>query len=722
MREIQQHLVLLLKEIDEICIKNNIPYVLCGRTAKDACVSGGFIGSYVYASVIIPGSYFEKFTKLVEKEKKGSRSIESLRNNLEFPGGMAMNYVDETTTFIYGDSAHKYKSKGIYITIQKARNIPKNKYKAKFADAIDKVLAYADAPDLDGLSKHKQLPVKLARFAIKLFGKSRVYNYLMDVQDKLVREGSSFYAYTRKFKDNIVLSTGIFTSVKRVKFEGHYFFVPKDSDKFLQQVYGKKWATDKKANNVSARHLLVASTEVSYKDVDNQDEIYKNRHEIDRIINERKSLTNLIKGLKAKVESYWDYLFLTQARYDLYRKYIPIEDVLKEKYANGEKDWLCRVMADYIYDVKTYVGKKLPVKVSESLDTMVQELLFYTGEVSAAQTYQRLRNSVKLSAIKMVLAEDAREKSLLQLPKECKVEEDGIIKTYVDTGAERLELLVLDPEGNLMPFLREEKAELCYAAMINENQEPNRLVLRSGDSLVDFESIDFSEELVDVIHHNFARDILVARIARNGQIYVTAEYGNDRVVGEKEPEVLCEVNEGGEVPVGFVDEESREFYPLFCVENEAVSPVVRVDNNGVLWVIPDSAAALRYNDKDGNLCAPSFERFVDESETIVNEMVSEQMILEHSFKLVQKDVFGRIIEIAAVLDDMRILPLCSMDQSGKPKKITPKLKDAEPEVYSELCLIFADGKKVPVAKISSTGGVLQLAEGENGMPFGVQLR
>ena len=107
MNDIQKHLVKLLKEIDEICMQNDIPYILGERIAKDACQEHRFIGDYVNVKVLMRGQDFDKFRNLVAK--KEDRVIESILENSAYPDGMSMRYVDETTSFIYGHMIHNCK-------------------------------------------------------------------------------------------------------------------------------------------------------------------------------------------------------------------------------------------------------------------------------------------------------------------------------------------------------------------------------------------------------------------------------------------------------------------------------------------------------------------------------------------------------------------------------------------------------------------------------------
>lgn len=406
MNEIQKHLVSLLEEIDEICEKHSIPYVLCGRTAKDASVNNGFLGDYVYASVIMHAKDFLKFRKIVSGME--SRATESILDNAAFPDGRAMRYVNENTTFMYGHSAHLYSHRGVYITIQQARTVPGNRIAAMATNAVDKLvtaIGMTAAPHNEILSHKKRIALKAIDLGTRLTGKARAVRMLIRLQNFLMPRNGKKLAYIRKNSADIHLTPTMLTSTKATAFEGVMLRTALEEDAFNKLTFGRTWATSLNPEGISSPHLLVFSSDVSYHDLNTQDILNRERKQIQRMINERNALSTKIANLRKQIESNWNILFMTRERYRLYCLYKPVEAELLARLENGELDYLSAVMADYLENVKQYAKKGWPLQVSPGLDSLALQMLKYTGCTAEGAKFGQLLASVTLKPVSVPLTE-----------------------------------------------------------------------------------------------------------------------------------------------------------------------------------------------------------------------------------------------------------------------------------------------------------------------------
>ncbi len=727
MNEIQKHLVFMLQEIDEICSKNGIPYILGGRTAKDACQNKNFLGEYIYASVMMRGQDFDKFCALVEK--KEGRAIESIRNNPYFPGGMAMRYVDETTTFIYGDSAHAYKHKGIYVTINKCRNIPRNKYKAKLANGIEKTIDYAGITDLSSLGEKKQKVVKLLRAIIKLFGKSFVVNTLLNLQNRLVKQNNGYLAYVRSFKDNINLPATMFTKVKKVSFGGASFNVPSDTDKYLELVYSKKWKDDKKQEGVSAKHLLVASTEVSYKEIDTDSALYAKREEVSEIIETRKHLSEQVGMLRKKIESYWDILFLTQERYRLYRLYRPVLEILREHYVNKDFAWLNIAMKDYLDTVKTYLGKEWPVVVCPELDEIVLAMLDHAGDYKSVKRFEDLKKRTSFKPIRLTLGAEAMETAQLNLPATIAVDAENVVPVFLRDGEDLLPVVRLGADGEKHPLLLKSGSNVIEAPvgveLVNENGANDVFVWdiavegKDGTAELLFGSewkqrVFENRSMVSLVQHIYGRDLEIAWLASDETVYVTSKFADCNQYATVSAPVYCKFDSNLTVPVRFEDEPGvmRE---LFCLEEDGRhTPVVTLGAGGVFWVAPDAGKRLYYLTEDGSAEKLDVSRFIDDANEDIKATLFKERGAKVCCKLVQEDMFGRVLEIAELYDDESVQPVARMNADGTLTAL-PK----ENRAYSTLCLKQSDGTTTTLATIDPEGKIVTALPAQQILPVGV---
>ena len=187
MNSIQKRLVVLLKEIDEICVKNNIKYALCGRTAKDAYKDHIFLGEYMYASVLMNVKDFIKFRRIVKHKFKKTRAVESIMDYPDFPEGRAMRYVDEESTFLYGHTAHKFRHNGIFVTIQQCRCMPKNKFLKKVITKLDEVINFGTKTSLEGMGPKKRVAFKCLKVLGKLIGEASVVRMVIRLQNMFLK-------------------------------------------------------------------------------------------------------------------------------------------------------------------------------------------------------------------------------------------------------------------------------------------------------------------------------------------------------------------------------------------------------------------------------------------------------------------------------------------------------------------------------------------------------
>lgn len=714
MNEVQKHLVKLLQEIDEICVKYHLHYLLCGRNAKDACTEHTFVGEYQYASVLMPEQDFEKFADIVAKKKGEDRAVEGLRDNPAFPEYGA-HYVDENTAFIYGDSAHIYLHKGIFITIQKCRNVPKKKKTAKIVKGIDKLLTFRDTEDISNLKRRSQCVVRFFRTAMKIFGKERMIRKMLRLQRRLTSKPSNTLAYVRYKNDDISIPAKMFTNVKRVELGGGSFFVPSDTDAYLKKVYGAKWASDKKEEPIRAPHLLVTSCDVSYKELDKDGSLYRENSHITQLIAQRTELNKQIKALQANIEQNYDLLFFTQDRYTLYRQYVPVIDILRKYQNERDYDWLLLAMNDYMNAITVNMSKGLPIFVHRELDELAMYLFSYKGEFDTAKRYQELLQTTQLKEISMNVGEgrwrQLYEEARDMLPMLLLPEANGEIPAHMDDGDRSVVLARRDAQGELMPLLNAVDGKLIPTLDVDENGKLCPLVYQQEDlSYTEFVGSEIYDRVfsgTDSVElyrpTKDGRHIPLARLCPNGDIYVIIEIDKNNAPVPVQPPMICTVDEDGTVPVALYDETADTLLPLFCVGADGKRlPVVKLGLGGTFAITEiDGKTPLFYEDANGDAVELDMSRYLDEELPEVNEQLyqREDVCLE----LVQRDIFGRLLKIAAVLDNGIVVPAGRVDANREYSPVNITL-----ESFSTLYLQPSSGEKIILAKVAKDGRVIPL--------------
>ena len=702
MTDIQKHLIKLLQEIDEICTQNDIPYILGGRTAKDACQSHHFLGDYAYATVLMLEKDLDKFRKLVAK--KENRTTESFVENPDFPDGFTVRYVDESTTFIYGHLAHNYKYKGFYITIYPCRNIPGNKYKAKLANVFECAVLSGISGTPSGLGRKKMIIANGVRLMQKILGKDRTTRVLLKLRNRLIRTAGKNVALLRPGKKNLKLSRSMFTSLTRVEFEGVGLLVPSAFNRYLRTVFGTDWEKNTEGESLSSAHLLVASTEISYKEIDNDNTLYANRAEINSMILKRKKLMEQIKSLRGKIEKYWDFLFLAKARFSLYRRYVPIIQILQEYQEKRDYAILQIAMADYMEILKVYLSKNLPLSVTAELDQIALELLRYSGELEHAKKFKELQRQVPMKPVSVELDDNMRAEALRKLPPKISCTPDGNVPVFLRWSNRLYPVGSLTENGQFLPlFLKQDTAIVPAVSGVLAVQETDGTCSLLSDD-VWHSRLFGSVHAIPLIQHIYGQDLEIAWLSETGCLYITAEVDSCGCYVRTELPEYLSVGHNGELALSFVDSKTDELYPVFCMDDDnKCTAMAAVGVGGCIWITPGASKKLYYRDRNGNAVRLSINHFTDCATAGVKATIA-QSAPNICAKFVQRDIFGRLIEVAAMRDDGSIVPLVQRAQDGSLIKLDPS-----DHGYTTFYLKQACGIDAPLATVDAEGNVIHTA-------------
>ncbi len=689
MNEIQAHMVRLLGELDEICIENHIPYVLYGRTAKDACVSGTFCGEYMNASILIPGQYFPILEQQIRARFPDCRSVEWVGNNPAFPG-MHMRYIDEGTTFIYGDSAHRYHHRGIYVTIERARVVPKRKINAKLADWIDKGIEYAGVENITALSRNKQWAGRLLRLGVRCLGWQRTIRMLLGLQKRLTSNPGKQIAVIRYLKDNLNLSADYLKSLKRVPFAGRNFFVPKKHGDYLNLVYGKSWKTVS-PKGVTAPHLLVTSMAVSYRDLGVQIS-QEEQAAVGRIIQERSLLTEWMKPLKTEIEQYWNVLLMTQCRYELYRKYDPRKDELLLALEKEEYVVLELVMREALEAEEKYLNLGMVVSLGSEIDRIIGKLLSYQGKYELAQKMESLLK--RFPQVPLRLEAPLQDDDTFW-PERVSADASGDIPVYLRDTAGREYPVVWKVKNGLRELLRGSGKKLVPAVSQGE------LAARDGDRLFSLEEI-FTDLLggfsyTPLMQRDFlGREFPLAALTRAGALYPMAGLDENRLVKPIELPPICCVNPDLSVPTWVCVDGELMGEVFWKNENGYAAPVLAVGAQGKLRLVPHELGAELVYDAAGRLLPVPKDWYAPDP-------VKDQLMQAEgcrSCTLVQQDIFGRPVVMAKVQDSGVPLPCGRIDAGG----VFREEVSAEKEYV--LCFGPTQQELLPLSRVLPDGGAV----------------
>ena len=235
LKQIQDVMLQIMIEIDRICRKHNIRYILDGGTMLGAVRHHGFIPWDDDMDIALPREDYDKFVKIANSELPKKFRLECYENTKNYPYNIgkvrAVN-----TLFKEKFTASLNINHGIYIDIVPMDYVLISDYKNRIK-CIQHLTAikYYKLGIFNSYSFYRKLQyVPFFWVSVKTLNKmiDKQLRYCYGKSDKLL-EICHYY-----FKSDYVLDETMFTDVIEVPFEEQMFFIPRDYDSFLKARYG----------------------------------------------------------------------------------------------------------------------------------------------------------------------------------------------------------------------------------------------------------------------------------------------------------------------------------------------------------------------------------------------------------------------------------------------------------------------------------------------------
>lgn len=233
----------ILVELDRICRKHNIKYMMEGGTLLGAVRHKGFIPWDDDIDIRMLRDEYEKFCKIADKELTGNIYFQNYRNDKNYPWIYSKLRMDGTRAVRLGQEKTGMRD-GVFIDIFPCDGIP-------------------DAPEV--LKKHsreamicrKILYARVARYSadtwierifwrlVSLIPKSVAYKKAQRLAEQYTAQNCSrigCLGWHESF-DVMGFEKRYFMELTELEFEGHMFMAPKDWDGFLRATYGDDYMT-----------------------------------------------------------------------------------------------------------------------------------------------------------------------------------------------------------------------------------------------------------------------------------------------------------------------------------------------------------------------------------------------------------------------------------------------------------------------------------------------
>lgn len=265
MKEEQKVMLLILKEFDRICRKNNLSYWLCSGTLLGAVRHSGFIPWDDDIDVSMERKDFEIFKKIALKDLREDMVLDS--HNLD----EMIKYMPLKIRYKYSEYIEKWddkedEQKGIYIDVFPFDRFSMNN-KVRLLEMFPKFIYKSKTSRI--WKEQKGMKYYIKSFIIKILNKLPS-SYVIEKNKKYLEK-------SKKIEKNYILGFGygltwtntflkekIFP-LKELDFEGIKFKVPFDFDSYLRELYGDYM----KIPEESKRHTHAKSIKI-FKEIEEE--------------------------------------------------------------------------------------------------------------------------------------------------------------------------------------------------------------------------------------------------------------------------------------------------------------------------------------------------------------------------------------------------------------------------------------------------------------------
>ena len=242
MTEKQEHLLVLMREIDEICKKHHLRYVMAGGSLIGVVRNEGFIPWDDDVDIYMPKADWDKFVELSATEFPPDRAIHCVDVDREYTNTFP-RYADTASCAIHKHQLIGNDSAGEIIDVLTLDPIPPDdreyeKYRTHmmiYSELVNVAFVYGNRWEIPVTLYLKYL------FYYWILGRDRTLKKLEDIMFSYKEEDCSRYAM-RWGGCPFLFDKDMMFPVKYMKFEGIQVMVPQRTSDYLIWHYGDEWS------------------------------------------------------------------------------------------------------------------------------------------------------------------------------------------------------------------------------------------------------------------------------------------------------------------------------------------------------------------------------------------------------------------------------------------------------------------------------------------------
>lgn len=383
----------LLKEIDEICFKNNLHYILHGINSLKAFRHNTIRDGYRITAVAMTQGDIDRFRKIIEKEYSENRYIEGMFNNPKY-NVYHFSYGDKNTTDFHVTNVNKHKHHGINILIYPIRKIhisngkPTKTWKSELIAKDRKTRKFLNKRVESEQFWYMKYGLIILNALYSLTGGGRRYYYMLK-KNTFIDKWEDIQNYPLVFLGKKNLSTEFFKEVTRYDVDGLDLCFPKNTDKYFETIYGKEYKT-RQLPSKPVRIRDVVDTEISYEEILNEtSDILK---EARALHEEIKIKRDEDKEEKRVIRNVWRLVEMTDEQLGFIEFFKENFDELSRYDLDNpeEFDELYKILTPVIKSLRKYAKRNMTFSIDLKSDKLIEDVLIRDGEKDLVKKLKKI--------------------------------------------------------------------------------------------------------------------------------------------------------------------------------------------------------------------------------------------------------------------------------------------------------------------------------------------
>lgn len=331
----------LLQEIDEICSKNNLHYILTGLNSLNAYINHTLKNGPLSVAIAMTQGDIDNFCNIIEEEFDESRYVEGIFNNPKYLKSY-ITYGNKNTTDFNIVKEDNNIHHGINIQIYPIKKINANSSN----NLINKILNKAYRASKG-----------------KVFKKTMFIDKWEDIQ-----KDPSVEIINKSYKSEI------FKELERHEADGLEFYLPKDTDSYFKKMYGKNYKTKEIQAKAEGENVLI-DTDFGYEEVfeELKDLIDEARANDKEIQTERKKVKDEYKT----VTKVWDLVLMTNKQVEYKHSFENKIGELSNLDLGNEKEFndVYNELKPVISTLNKYSKKDMTFSINPQTDALIEKVL-----------------------------------------------------------------------------------------------------------------------------------------------------------------------------------------------------------------------------------------------------------------------------------------------------------------------------------------------------------